>query len=97
MGGNRHYGRKYKNLKIITVNVAKTDLAALELLCGPDGVFPSRSEAVRQAVHLMVMSEQAHAVLLAQCGIAPEPTPQPPPEPDSFITVGEEIYHLVKK
>jgi Arc/MetJ-type ribon-helix-helix transcriptional regulator len=89
--------RKASNCKVITINLNKTDLAALELLCGPEGVFPSRSEAVRQAVHLMVMSEEAHAVLLQRCGIEAEPVRHEIPIPQGFVMVGEHLYQLVKK
>jgi len=92
MGGRPLAKRCRSNCRIVTVYLPQTELRILDRLCGADGVFPSRSEAVRQAVHLMVLSEQAHAVLLKQVGL----DVPPPPEPEQFISVNNEIYQLVK-
>ena len=44
-------------MKLVFVRLPEPMVEALDVLCGEDGMYPSRSEAIRQAVRAFIEKE----------------------------------------
>jgi Arc/MetJ-type ribon-helix-helix transcriptional regulator len=83
----------HHNMKIITVNLAMQDLNIVDDLCNPlTGIYASRSELIRLAVHEFLIRELQHQTRVLECEV-----PQTLPPPVETVTVDNIVYKLIKK
>jgi Arc/MetJ-type ribon-helix-helix transcriptional regulator len=71
-------------MKVVTINVHRSYLKAIEKLVGDDGLYPSRSELIRAAVRKLLLNELEEAKRIKE---RRENPPIQKKHPEKFVQV----------
>lgn len=75
-------------MKIVTVNVPRSYLDAIEKLVGDKGLYPSRSELIRVAVRKFLLKELKLAKEMKEQKEKPQ---KPQKDPEKYVQVPVEV------